>query len=84
MCNLINGQFELRYSDTKFNLIQAEATSEGSHEYYEDAVSLLRARSTTNSFNFGVTVGINKLEVGVSGSLETAFLNNITKHKSQV
>uniref|UniRef100_UPI0037E72CC8 complement component C8 alpha chain n=1 Tax=Semicossyphus pulcher TaxID=241346 RepID=UPI0037E72CC8 len=61
----------------------AEATSEGSHEYYEDKVSLLNARKKTRSFNAGVTVGIYYVEGGLRGSKESEFLQNITQHKSQ-
>ncbi|GLD51328.1 complement component C8 alpha chain [Lates japonicus] len=61
----------------------AEATSEGSHEYYEDMASLLKARKTMSSFNAGVTVGINYKEVGLKGSKESDFLKNLTQHKSQ-
>lgn len=81
---LINGLFEQRHFDIKFNLVQAQATSEGSHEYYEDTVSLLNARKTMSSSSAGVTVGIYMVEVGLSGSDESEFLKNITQHKSQV
>lgn len=77
-------QFELRHFDGTFNLLQAQATSEGSHEYFEDIVSLLNARKTMSSFNLGVTFGINKMELGLSGSHESEFIKNITKNKSQV
>nr|XP_033505748.1 complement component C8 alpha chain [Epinephelus lanceolatus] len=61
----------------------AEATSEGSHEYYEDVVGLLNARKTMRSSSGGVSVGIYYVEVGLSGSRESEFLKNITQHKSQ-
>ncbi|XP_034558937.1 complement component C8 alpha chain [Notolabrus celidotus] len=61
----------------------AEARSEGSHEYYEDMVSLLQARKEMDSFNAGVTVGVQFVEVGLRGSHESEFLRNITQHKSQ-
>ena len=81
---LINGLFEQRHFDIQFNLVQAQATSEGSHEYYEDTVSLLNARKTMSSSSAGVTVGIHVVEVGLGGSEESEFFENITKHKSQV
>ncbi|TDH06285.1 hypothetical protein EPR50_G00129220 [Perca flavescens] len=61
----------------------AQATSEGSHEYYEDTVSLLNARKTMSSSSAGVTVGINMVEFGLSGSDESEFFKKLTKHKSQ-
>ncbi|XP_042353018.1 complement component C8 alpha chain [Plectropomus leopardus] len=61
----------------------AEATSEGSQEYYEDVVSLLNARKTMHSSNGGVSVGIYYVEVGLSGSRESDFLKNLTQHKNQ-
>ncbi|XP_077360284.1 complement component C8 alpha chain isoform X2 [Festucalex cinctus] len=61
----------------------AEATSEGTEEYYNNVVSLLNARKTMSSFNLGVTVGISYARVGLSGSEESEFLRNISQHKSQ-
>ncbi|XP_037315433.2 complement component C8 alpha chain [Pungitius pungitius] len=61
----------------------AQATSEGSHEYFEDAVSLLKARKDMHSSNGGVTLGIAYVEVGLSGSSESEFLNNVTQYQSQ-
>ncbi|XP_053294559.1 complement component C8 alpha chain [Pleuronectes platessa] len=61
----------------------AQATSEGSHEYYEDIASLLKARKTMRSSNGGVTVGVYYLQAGISGGKESEFLSNITKYKSQ-
>lgn len=61
----------------------AEAASEGTNEYYEDMVSLLEARKTEHSANFGVSVGVMYVEVGLSSSVETQFVQNITKYKSQ-
>lgn len=67
-----------------FDLFQAEATSEGSEEYYDDAADFLKARKTSSSSNAGVTFGIYYVEVGLSGSREREFLQNITQHRSQV
>ncbi|XP_040911937.1 complement component C8 alpha chain [Toxotes jaculatrix] len=61
----------------------AEATSEGSHEYYDDMVSLLKARKTMSSYNAGVTVGVYYVEGGLQGGAESEFLSNITKYNSQ-
>ncbi|XP_071347821.1 complement component C8 alpha chain [Trachinotus anak] len=61
----------------------AHATSQGSHEFYEDMASLLTARESMSSSNGGVTVGINYFEVGLSGSEESKFLHNLTQSKSQ-
>ncbi|KAM4557634.1 complement component C8 alpha chain [Fundulus diaphanus] len=61
----------------------AEATSKGSHEYYEDMQSLLKARQTMSSFNVGVSVGVAFVEVGLKGGEESEFLKNLTKYQSQ-
>ncbi|XP_061755293.1 complement component C8 alpha chain-like [Nerophis ophidion] len=61
----------------------AEATSEGSKEYYSDALDLLSARRTISSSHRAGTVGIYYVEVGVGGSKESHFLRNLTQHKSQ-
>lgn len=61
----------------------AQARSEGSHEYYEDMASMLKARETFNSANGGVTIGISLVEFGASGKTEEKFLKNITRYQSQ-
>ncbi|KAJ8012256.1 hypothetical protein DPEC_G00066790 [Dallia pectoralis] len=61
----------------------AEATSEGSTDYYEDMTSLVKARKTENAFNMGFSVGIQYLEFGVSGNNSNSFLKNLTKYTSQ-
>nr|XP_020474046.1 complement component C8 alpha chain [Monopterus albus] len=61
----------------------AQATSEGSIDYYDDMASLLQARQTMSSFNAGVSVGIYYVQLGLSGSHESEFLSNITKYKNQ-
>ncbi|KAM9718646.1 complement component C8 alpha chain [Menidia menidia] len=61
----------------------AEATTEGTHEYYEDMQSLLNARKTSSSFNLGVSVGVYYVEAGLSGSEESEFLKNVTKFNSK-
>lgn len=84
-CNLRNGLFKLgHFYILMFNSWQAEATSEGSHEYYDDMLSMLKARKEMNSFDIGVTVGVYYVEGGLSGGEESEFLRNITKHNSQV
>ncbi|CAF97618.1 unnamed protein product, partial [Tetraodon nigroviridis] len=60
----------------------AEATSEGSQEYYEDVVSLLRARKDSKSSSGGFTVGIYYVEAGLGGSQESEFFHNVTHYKS--
>lgn len=70
--------------DIRFDLFQAQATSEGSHEYYEDMASLLNARKTMHSSNAGFTVGVYYIQGGLSGSKESEFLSNITQYKNQV
>lgn len=79
-----NGLFQHRYSDIRCNLLQAEARSEGSQEYYEDMMSMLKARKESGSSMGGVSVGVYYVEVGLTGSGESEFLKNITQHKSQV
>ncbi|KAF7666440.1 hypothetical protein LDENG_00106170 [Lucifuga dentata] len=61
----------------------AQASSEGSHEYYEDMVKLLNARRTERSSNGGFTVGIYYVQGGLSQSRESSFLSNLTQHKSR-
>ncbi|XP_005811075.1 complement component C8 alpha chain [Xiphophorus maculatus] len=61
----------------------AEATSKGSDEYFEDMQRLLEARQSMSSSNFGVSVGISFVNVGVKGNAESEFLNNLTKYQSQ-
>ncbi|XP_044076844.1 complement component C8 alpha chain [Siniperca chuatsi] len=61
----------------------AQATSEGSQEYYEDMTSMLEARKSMSSSNAGFTVGIYYVEAGLSASRESEFLRNITQYKSQ-
>lgn len=67
-----------------FNLFQAEATSESSEEYFDSVLSLLKARKDMNSKNAGVSFGIYYVEVGLKGSRESEFLQNLTRYKSQV
>ncbi|XP_037537454.1 complement component C8 alpha chain [Nematolebias whitei] len=61
----------------------AEATSKGSHEYFEDMQSLLEARKSMSSSMASFSVGIQFVEVGLQGSSESEFLKNLTKHYSQ-
>ncbi|XP_041848175.1 complement component C8 alpha chain [Melanotaenia boesemani] len=61
----------------------AEATTEGSHEYFEDMESMLKARKTFSSVNAGVTVGVYYVEAGLSGSSESEFLKNVTKYENK-
>lgn len=61
----------------------AEAASEGTHEYYEDAASLLKARKTEFSANFERTFGVMYVEVGVNASVEVQTIRNISEFKSK-
>ncbi|XP_056148689.1 complement component C8 alpha chain isoform X2 [Lampris incognitus] len=61
----------------------AQAASEGSNEYYEDLVDLVKARKKESSSNGGFTVGISYVEVGLKGSSEAKFLTNMTQHNAQ-
>ncbi|CAJ1071708.1 complement component C8 alpha chain isoform X2 [Xyrichtys novacula] len=61
----------------------AEATSEGSHEYYDNMVSLLEARKTMKSSNAAVGIGIEYVEGELRGSQESEFFHNISQHTSQ-
>lgn len=70
--------------DITFDPSQAEATSQGSHEYYDDVVDLLNARKEASSSNGGVTVGVYHVEVGIKASRENEFFRNITQYSSQV
>ncbi|XP_053739143.1 complement component C8 alpha chain [Synchiropus splendidus] len=61
----------------------AEASSEGSQEYFQDMVSLLKARKTMRSSNIGVSFGIYYVQVGLSMSKEMEFLRNVSQYRSQ-
>nr|XP_046265418.1 complement component C8 alpha chain isoform X2 [Scatophagus argus] len=61
----------------------AEATSQGSTEYYEDMANMLKARKEMSSSNAGVSIGIYYVEAGLSGSEESEFVRNITQYNSQ-
>ncbi|XP_026169402.1 complement component C8 alpha chain [Mastacembelus armatus] len=61
----------------------AQATSEGSQEYYDDIVSLLSARKTMSSNQAGVSVSVYYVGVELSGSDESEFLQNLTKYKNE-
>ncbi|KAM3603947.1 uncharacterized protein V6R79_004446 [Siganus canaliculatus] len=61
----------------------AEATSEGSYEYYNDVSSMLKARKDMHSHHGGATVGIYYVEGGLSGGRESEFLRNVSQYTSQ-
>ncbi|XP_017275661.1 complement component C8 alpha chain [Kryptolebias marmoratus] len=61
----------------------AEATSKGSHEYFDDMKSLLEARKTMSSSMIGGSLGIQYVEFGRQMSKEQEFLNNLTKYSNQ-
>uniref|UniRef100_A0A4W4DRZ6 MACPF domain-containing protein n=1 Tax=Electrophorus electricus TaxID=8005 RepID=A0A4W4DRZ6_ELEEL len=63
-----------------FYRLMAHSISEGSSEYYTDAVSFLEARRTEASVNFGRTFGVQQVEVGVSMSSSFKFFSNISQH----
>ncbi|TRY54218.1 hypothetical protein DNTS_030479 [Danionella cerebrum] len=58
---------------------KAQSSTEESSEYFEDAVSFLRAKQTENSFNFGIKPRVAFVEVGLSVSAEWMYLKNISK-----
>lgn len=70
--------------DITFDPSQAEATSQGSHEYYDDVVDLLKARKESSSSNGGVTVGVYYVEVGLKASRENELFQNLTQYSNQV
>ncbi|XP_072220144.1 complement component C8 alpha chain [Leuresthes tenuis] len=86
-CESLDYNDELKNYRKPYNYLRyrfvAEATSEGTHEYYEDLQSLLNARKTLSSFNLGISAGVYYVEAGMSGSKESEFLNNVTKFNSQ-
>ncbi|XP_046883644.1 complement component C8 alpha chain [Hypomesus transpacificus] len=61
----------------------AQATSEGSNEYYEDMSQLINAMKTDDSGHFGTTFGVQYVEVGVSASLGVKTLKNLTQYASK-
>ncbi|XP_062850535.1 complement component C8 alpha chain [Trichomycterus rosablanca] len=74
--------FRMPYNFLSYRLV-AQSTGQESSEYYSDATELLEAIKTENSFNMGVSVGVMYVEVGLSGSIEYAHLENITKYDSK-
>lgn len=86
-CDSLHYNYELKNYRKPYNYhfyrFVAEATTEGSHEYFEDMESMLSARKTFSSANGGVSVGVYYVEAGLSGSSESEFLNNVTKFSSQ-
>ncbi|XP_067218936.1 complement component C8 alpha chain isoform X1 [Chanodichthys erythropterus] len=63
--------------------IMAQATTEEASDYYEDAVSFLNARKTEGSSNFGYSLRISYVEVGVEESSEYKFLKNISQYNNK-
>ncbi|XP_077098205.1 complement component C8 alpha chain [Siphateles boraxobius] len=63
--------------------IMAQATTEEASDYHEDAVSFLRARQTEASFNFGVSLRVAFVEVGLEVSGEFKFLRNISQYNKK-
>ncbi|XP_066537058.1 complement component C8 alpha chain isoform X2 [Hoplias malabaricus] len=74
--------FRKPYNFLSYRLL-AHSTSEGSSEYYSDAVSLLRARKTGDYSKSGFSVGFMYVELGLSSSLETMFLKNISQYDNK-
>uniref|UniRef100_A0A672KBF6 Complement C8 alpha chain n=1 Tax=Sinocyclocheilus grahami TaxID=75366 RepID=A0A672KBF6_SINGR len=63
--------------------IMAQATTKEASDYYEDAVSFLKARQREISFNVGVTLRVAFVEVGVELSAEFKFLRNISQYTNK-
>ncbi|XP_055059541.2 complement component C8 alpha chain [Misgurnus anguillicaudatus] len=61
----------------------AQASTEESTDYYEDAVSFLKAIRTESSSNVGVSVGIYHVEAGVNMGHEQTFLKNISQYNNK-
>lgn len=74
--------FRKPYNFLSYRLL-AHSFSQGSTEEYSDAASLIDARKTESSSNFGVTFGIMKVEAGVSGSHAEELLTNLTQYNSK-
>ncbi|KAF4088788.1 hypothetical protein AMELA_G00058730 [Ameiurus melas] len=74
--------FRKPYNFLSYRLL-AHSISQGSTEQYSDAASILNARKTETSSNFGVTFGIMYVEAGVSGSRAEEQLTNITQYDSK-
>ncbi|CAL8370243.1 unnamed protein product [Boreogadus saida] len=87
MCENLSYNDELKNFRKPYNYhtyrFMAKARAEGSSEYYSNAVSLLNARKTHKSSNFGFTVGVYYVKAGLQMSDESEFLSNVTKHKSE-
>lgn len=65
-------------------LCQAQATTEESSDYYEDAASFLNAKNSESSSHFGVSGGVYNVEVGLEASFEHSFIHNISQYNSKV
>ncbi|XP_066548759.1 complement component C8 alpha chain isoform X2 [Amia ocellicauda] len=61
----------------------AQVDSGSSSEFYDDAVSLLRARKQGDSFKIGFTFGIEKFELGASYHRDSESLRNLTRYTDQ-
>ncbi|CAL8280881.1 unnamed protein product [Lota lota] len=87
LCENLSYNDELKNFRKPYNYhtyrLMAKARAEGSSEYYGDAVSLLNARKTHKSSNFGLTVSVFYVEAGLKMSKESEFLTNVTKYKSK-
>lgn len=53
-------------------------------DYYEDAVSFLKARQREISFNAGITRRVAFVEIGHDVSAEFKFLRNISQYANKV
>ncbi|XP_042573655.1 complement component C8 alpha chain isoform X1 [Cyprinus carpio] len=63
--------------------IMAQATTVEASDYYEDAVSFLKARQREISFNAGITRRVAFVEIGHDVSAEFKFLRNISQYANK-
>ncbi|XP_036452724.1 complement component C8 alpha chain [Colossoma macropomum] len=61
----------------------AHSTSDGSSEYYSDALSLMKAVQTEQSSKSSFSFGYSYIEAGLSMSSESKFLVNISQYDSK-
>ncbi|KAI7809993.1 putative complement component C8 alpha chain [Triplophysa rosa] len=86
-CEHLGYEDDEKYYRKPYNFLSyqlmAQATTEQSSDYYEDAASFLNAIKSESSFNFGVTVGVYNVEVGLEAGFDHSLIRNISQYSSK-
>ncbi|TTG32355.1 Complement component C8 alpha chain [Bagarius yarrelli] len=86
-CEHLHYSDDEKYFRKPYNFLtyrmMAHSLGQGSIEQYSDSASLLTARKTEDSFNFGFTIGIMYVEGGISASQSKILLKNISQYDSK-